>query len=336
MDSRPLGLTGLAVSRLGFGTLTLGPAQAGLSPEAGGELLVYAMQRGIHFLDTAELYETYPHIRAALRQLSQPPVIATKSYAWDREQARQSFDRARRSLDLDVIDIFLLHEQETVLTLDGHRQAFTYYLEQREKGLIRAIGISTHAVEPVRSLAEARNGRRDGLWQDLDIGVYREADVIHPLLNFRGLGLLDGTAGDMVAAVEAAHQAGLGVYGMKMLGGGHFLADFEPAAAFALGLTAPSAAVAAYVVGMQSQAEIDMNIALFSDQTVDPAAQAVVSGKQRRLIVADWCTGCGACVARCASQALRLCDGRVEVDVDRCILCGYCATACRDFVLKVI
>ncbi|MDD2457647.1 MAG: aldo/keto reductase [Eubacteriales bacterium] len=334
MPTRPLGQTGIEVSRLCYGSLTLGPAQANLSPERGGELLAHAFARGVNFVDTAELYETYPHIRAALRTVATPPVIASKCYAYDRETARRSFEQARLALDLDVIDLFLLHEQETTLTLDGHREAFAYFHEQKEKGLIRAIGISTHAVEPVRALTQARLGLGDALWRDLDIGLYREADVIHPMLNWRGLGLIDGTAEEMVAATREAAAAGLGLYGMKMLGGGHFLQDFDTALAFALAQDQ----VAAYAVGMQSEAEIDMNVALFSGLPVDPADLAATRRRSRRLVVSDWCTGCGACVDHCASQALSLTgpDGKVQVDPDRCVLCGYCAYACRDFVLKVV
>jgi aryl-alcohol dehydrogenase-like predicted oxidoreductase len=140
MEKRRLGTTGLEVSRLCFGTLTLSSAQAAFSAREGGELLAYAFGKGINFWDTAEIYETYPHIRAALRLLANKPVISTKTYAWSSESARASVDQARRALDLDVIDIVLLHEQESVLTMDGHREAFSYLLTQKEKGVIRAVG----------------------------------------------------------------------------------------------------------------------------------------------------------------------------------------------------
>ncbi len=338
MEQRILGRSGLPVSRLCYGTLTLSAAQAGLSAANGGELLAYAYRQGVTFWDTAEIYDTYPHIRAALRLLSQPPVISTKTYAYDRTSAAASLDKARRSLDLDVIDIFLLHEQETCLTMAGHQEAFAYLLEQKELGRIRAVGLSTHAVEPVRALADAAGSPatagRSSVWQEreLDPGPYRQADVVHPLLNLAGIGLLDGTADDMVQACTEAHAAGIGVYGMKMLGGGHLLPRFDEAAAFALGL----ACADAYAVGMQNQAEIDMNIALFTGQPVNPATLAATRAKRRRLAVGDWCTGCGACVARCGEKALRLENGHVVPDSSRCVFCGYCATVCRDFVIKVV
>jgi ferredoxin len=342
MEQRKLGHSGLTVSRLCYGTLTLGAAQAGLSDTAGGELLAYAFRKGVTFWDTAEIYETYPHMRAALRQLSHPPVISTKTYAYDRASAAASLDKARRALDLDVIDIFLLHEQESCLTMAGHQEAFAYLLEQKNLGRIRAVGLSTHAVEPVRALAAAVRPVVSGsvpdahttIWQDLDLdaGPYREADIVHPLLNMAGIGLLDGSAADMVQACQEAHAAGIGIFGMKMLGGGHLLPHFDAAASFALGL----ACADAYAVGMQSVAEIDMNVALFSGQPVDPAVLAATRNKRRRLSIGDWCTGCGACVARCGEKALHLENGKVVADSDRCIFCGYCATVCRDFVIKVV
>lgn len=334
MEQRTLGQTGLSVSRLCFGTLTLSPAQAGFSAEAGGDLLAYAFSRGVTFWDTAEIYDTYPHIRSALRRLAQPPVISTKTYAWDAASASASLDKARQALDLDVIDIVLLHEQETSLTLDGHREAFTWLLEQKDRGLIRAVGLSTHAVQPVLALAAARRPGSDAdpVWQGIDPGLYREADVIHPLLNLRGIGLIDGSAEDMAKACALAHAAGLGIFGMKMLGGGHLLPDFDAASSYALGLDFADA----YAVGMQSQAEVDMNIALFSGQIIDSSLLEKTRSRRRRLAIGDWCNGCGACVARCGEHALHLENGRVKADSSRCIFCGYCATVCRDFVIKVV
>ena len=61
-----LGTTGMRVTPLIYGTLPLGPLQAGLSPAEGGRLIRHALELGVNMLDTAELYETYPHIRAGI------------------------------------------------------------------------------------------------------------------------------------------------------------------------------------------------------------------------------------------------------------------------------
>lgn len=333
MEQRILGRSGLSVSRLCFGSLTVGPAQADLSPDAAAEIISHALRQGVNFIDTAEIYENYEHIRLALKYTADQPVITTKTYAYTWQQAEQSLENARRSLDLDVIDIFLLHEQESCLTLDGHREAFSWLLKQKEKGLIKAVGISTHAVEPVRALAAARTGQTDSIWQkmNLDPGPYREADVIHPLINVRGIGLIDGTAADMTVACRQAKDAGLGLYGMKMLGGGHLLGQFDEAVRYVLQCDF----LDAVSVGMQSTAEVDMNIALFENKFVHPQLMKQTRQRQRKLIIEHWCTGCGKCTERCGEHALSLVGGKAVVDREHCIFCGYCGMVCRDFAIKI-
>jgi len=36
-------------------------------------------------------------------------------------------------MDIDVIDIFMLHEQESRLTLKGHREALEYYISMKKR-----------------------------------------------------------------------------------------------------------------------------------------------------------------------------------------------------------
>lgn len=341
MQERKLGQTGLVVSRLCFGTLTMSPSQANLSPEEGGELIVYAAKQGVSFLDTAELYETYPHVRYALRHTSRPLILSTKSYAYDKKSARESVEKARREMDADVIDLFMLHEQETAMTLLGHAEALDYYLSMKEKGVIRAVGLSTHAIEPVRAVVLAKQmsatcsetaSSWGNVWREFDPGRYREIDVIHPLLNKSGIGLLDGTAEQMLQAVREARRAGVGILGMKMFGGGNLLNEFDEAAAYALSIDEADA----IAVGMQRRDEIDMNVALFEGRKVAEAQYAAAKSHRRRLHVESWCEGCGACVTMCKSGALSVSDGRAHADPAKCTLCGYCARACRDFAIKVV
>lgn len=50
MQTVKLGASGLQVSKLCFGTLTMSPLQRNMSPEEGARLLVYAYERGVRFL----------------------------------------------------------------------------------------------------------------------------------------------------------------------------------------------------------------------------------------------------------------------------------------------
>jgi pyruvate formate lyase activating enzyme len=46
------------------------------------------------------------------------------------------------------------------------------------------------------------------------------------------------------------------------------------------------------------------------------------------------CLGCGDCAAACSEQAIRLVDGRVQIDRERCTACGRCVDACPSSALE--
>ena len=56
MKYNKLGNTGIEVSELCFGILPMGPLQADISPEDGGELILSAMKQGVTFFDAAQMY----------------------------------------------------------------------------------------------------------------------------------------------------------------------------------------------------------------------------------------------------------------------------------------
>jgi predicted aldo/keto reductase-like oxidoreductase len=310
-----LGRSGILVSPLCFGTLTLGPLQAGLPLKAGARLIRYALERGINFFDTADLYGTYPYLKEGLRGWGGETVIAGKSYDYTAEGMEKSLSRALRETGREHLDLFLLHEQESALTLKGHGEALEYLLRARERGLIRAVGISTHHVAAVRAACRLP-----------------ELDVIHPLLNFQGIGIRDGSREDMVKALEEAAALGLGIYAMKPLGGGHLLSQAREAFRYILGLPF----LASTAVGMQDEREIDVNCCYFSGGLPPRELTESLARRERRLIIHDWCQGCGQCLAACRRQALSLAGGKARVDGSACLLCGYCGGSCPQFCLKII
>ncbi|MGE5614735.1 MAG: aldo/keto reductase [Bacillota bacterium] len=314
MEYTALGRTGIIVSKLCFGALVIGPLQLNLPPAEGAKVIRAALERGINFIDTAELYGTYEHIREALKGFGGKPVIATKSYAYAAADAAKSVEKARKALDVDVIDIFLMHEQESRLTLRGHREALDYYLNEREKGRIRAVGVSTHNIEVVRAICDMP-----------------EIDVIHPLINKTGIGIGDGTIDEMLDAVRNAYEKGKGVYSMKPLGGGNLLHSYDECMDFVLGFPF----VHSIAIGMQSVDEVEMNIIKSEGGCIPDRLRESASLRNKRLHIDYWCEACGKCVERCRQGALSLIEGKVAVDSEKCLLCGYCGSACPQFAIKI-
>ncbi|ABB13778.1 MULTISPECIES: aldo/keto reductase [Carboxydothermus] len=317
MERRVLGRTGIEVSRLCFGALTIGPLQRNLPLKEGARLIRLAIENGVNFIDTAELYQTYPYIRRALKGL--PPdqvVIATKSYAATAQAMEKSLKEALTSLGRDYIDIFLLHEQESYFTLKGHEEALFYLQKAKEKGYVRAVGISTHFIAGVRA----------GM-------MHPAVEVIHPLINYRGIGIADGTAEEMLAAISEAYLMGKGLYGMKPLGGGHLGSDFKKAFDFVLGIKELSA----IAVGMKSEIEVIANINYFQKSEIDGKIEESLKKTARKLHIESWCQGCGRCVKVCSQKALTLGPkGKVRVNQEKCLFCGYCGAHCPHFAIKVI
>lgn len=314
MEYVELGKTGLKVSRLCFGALVIGPLQKNMTVREGAAVIRAALERGVNFIDTAELYGTYGHIREALKGSGRKPVVASKSYAYSAEGAAESVEKARKELDMDVLDIFLLHEQESRLTLRGHREALEYYLNEREKGRIRAVGVSTHNIEVVRAICEMP-----------------EIDVVHPLVNITGIGIGDGSISEMLEAVKAAYDCGKGVYSMKPLGGGNLLRSYDECMDFVLGLPY----VHSIAVGMQSIDEVEMNVLKFEGREIPGNLKEAAAMREKRLHIDCWCTGCGKCAERCGQKALSVISGKAVPDPEKCVLCGYCSGACPQFAIKI-
>lgn len=315
MENRILGNTGINVSELCFGSLTIGPLQANLGIIKGAEVISYAFEQGINFIDTAEIYDNYKHIRESLKNVNRKDIIiSTKSYSYSNETAEKSLTKALNELETDYIDIFLLHEQESRHTIRGHFEAIEYFIKAKERGIIRAIGISTHRIEAV-----------------LAANQYSEIEIIHPILNKLGIGIQDGTVEEMVDALKTSYNCGKGIYGMKPLGGGHLIDSVEESIDFVRKIPY----LHSFAMGMQSKDEVDANIFLINKGYIPDDIKQKIVKKEKKLHVADWCIGCGSCVRTCKNGGIHLSSGKAIPITEKCVLCGYCARVCPEFCIKV-
>ncbi len=301
------------VSKLCFGALTISPLQQNFSPEEAADLMEYAFHQGINFFDTAEIYNSYALFKAFLkRDIPREEVyISTKCYAYDYKTAKSSLDQALKEMDTPYIDLMMLHEQESEHTLRGHSEALDYFALMKKEGKIHHIGMSTHYVQGVLAGAQ-----------------HKLIEVIHPIINKSGLGILGGNRGDMENALEIAKNNGKFIFAMKVLGGGHLLKSYSEALSYVLKLPW----IDSFAIGMQTREEIDANVSSVIHNIIGTDCV----NKDRKLIIDPYCIGCGKCIQRCQQKALYLDEGRAKVIKDRCILCSYCVGACEDFYIKVV
>lgn len=310
MKTNRLGNTGLEVTEVGFGVLTVGGTQLNLSVDDGAAVLRYALERGINFLDTAEYYRTYPYIRKALQGTNFEPVIASKSLGPSYDEMRNAIEEARTALNRDVIDIFLLHEVRNDPDWSNRAGAWECLQDAKAKGLIKAAGISTHHVDAAAKASE------------ID-----EIDVLFPLINFQGLGIRKGTEPgtkeEMAEEIRKASAAGKGVFAMKVFGGGNLTGRYLEAIRYVREMEG----ISSMMIGFGFQHEIDRILEVM-DGTIDPDYVPDLSAKRIRIDQGD-CEGCGSCIERCPNHAIfRNSEGLAEVDHSICLTCGYCAPMC--------
>jgi aryl-alcohol dehydrogenase-like predicted oxidoreductase/Pyruvate/2-oxoacid:ferredoxin oxidoreductase delta subunit len=311
-----LGATGLSINPLVFGTLPLGPLQASFSAQEGGRLIRHALERGVNLVDTAELYQTYPHVRAALAGFSGEVFIATKTHANSAELARAHVERALGELGLERIDIVHLHGARVADPFTDRPEVIAELVRMKGEGKIGHVGLSSHFVSAIRKSA-----------------AHPEIEVIHPLINRTGMGIIDGDSSQMASAIAECAAAGKGVYAMKALAGGNLISTARESIRYVRGL----AGVHGIAIGMLSEGEIEGNLALFDRDEADQRLWEGLEGRRRKLqIMQAFCKGCGACVPACTNNALTLVDGRAQVDDEACILCGYCGAACPEFMIRVV
>ncbi len=316
MKYNTLGNTGIKVSELCFGVLPMGPLQANIPISDGAKIIREGLNAGINFLDTAQSYKTYPYIKEALVDRKREVIIASKSHAIDYEGMKEAVLEACREMGRDYIDIFHLHAaREDRNVFQKRAGALSALADLKKEGLIRAVGISTHAIEVVEKSAE------------ID-----EIDIVFPIINQIGLGIIGGTSEEMIRAIKKVAVRGKGVYAMKALAGGYLITQLLEALNFVRNIKE----IQATAIGMVYPRELEINLKIFENKKINQEELAKEGFTRKRLFISFFCEGCGTCVEACPNQALSLKDGKAVVDYEQCLTCGYCVPHCPVFALRIV
>jgi aryl-alcohol dehydrogenase-like predicted oxidoreductase len=174
MQKRTLGASGLEVSAIGLGCMGissgLGPAA---DPQQGIAVIRGAVERGVTFFDTAEVYGPFVNeelVGEALAPFRSEVVIATKfGFRFDQEgrqvglssrpeHIRQAVDGSLQRLGIDAIDLLYQHRVDPEVAIEDVAGAVKDLIQA---GKVQHLGLSeagqqtirrAHAVQPVTAL----------------------------------------------------------------------------------------------------------------------------------------------------------------------------------------
>ncbi|MER8804918.1 aldo/keto reductase [Mesorhizobium sp. M0910] len=215
MRYNQLGNTGMFVSELCLGTLTFGAAGenaewhgiASLDQKGVNEIVARSLAAGVNFFDTADVYsygESERLLGQSLRDLGvdrQKMVIATKVHGAMGEGPNQrgssrghimdSVDASLERLQVDHIDLYQLHGNDTVTPIDETLRALDDLVAS---GKVRYVGLSNWAawrIAKALGIAERKGFARFETVQSYYSIAGRDLErEIVPLLNEEKLGLM--------------------------------------------------------------------------------------------------------------------------------------------------
>jgi aryl-alcohol dehydrogenase-like predicted oxidoreductase len=209
-----LGKTGITTSRFCLGTGMNGGKRESnhtrMGKEAFEALLHESYDRGTRCFDLADLYGTHPYVIPALKGIPRDKyMIITK--IWFRpggipEPERPDADivvrRFMKEIGTDYLDLVLLHCVTSAKWPEELRKQMDILSKFKEKGDIRALGVSCHSFEALEAAA-------DEPW----------VDSVHARINPFNISM-DAAPDKVVPVLKRMHDAGKGVVGMKVVGAG--------------------------------------------------------------------------------------------------------------------
>lgn len=238
-DLVTLGKSGIKTSVLGIGTGTRGGReQRDMGQDGFVRLAREAYDRGIRYIDTADMYRIHPFVGAALKELPREEMfIQTKTTAKNADKAKADIERFRRELGIETMDTLLIHCMTKDQWPVDMRPVIDVLLDAKRKGQVRAIGVSCHSFD---ALADA------AICEHMDVHLVR----INPAGS-----RMDGKPEKVTSQIRKMHQQNRGVIGMKVFSEGDFKTREQrfKSLKFVLGL----GTVHAFTIGFSDVKQID-------------------------------------------------------------------------------
>jgi predicted aldo/keto reductase-like oxidoreductase len=252
VDQVTLGKTGIKLSRLGIGTGSdSGNIQTARGKDAFIELIHYAYDRGITYIDTAESYHTFGLIADAIKGLPREKLFIQSKVDGRPDDVLAVIDHHRKMFNTDYVDSLLVHCMTRGTWTDQWKRVMDGFDKAQEKKWIRAKGVSCHSLPALR--AAVTNDWSEVLLVRVNPqGAYTDGEVADWSSSIRH------DISPVIQEIKTAHAKGRGVIGMKIFGNGTFTdpADREKSIRFAMACKE----IDAVVIGFKSKEEIDEGI----------------------------------------------------------------------------
>ena len=195
MERRPLGRTGLQVSRLGVGLAEIGFQLALADQARAAEVLNAALDGGINFLDTAACYGVSEElIGRTVAHRRQEYVLATKcghvaggyeGQEWTAQTIEDSIDRSLIRLQTDYLDLVQLHSCGVDVLERG--EVIQALLDAKQAGETRFIGYSG---DNEAALWAIESGLFDTLQTSFNLVDQRARTHLFPQAKAKGMGII--------------------------------------------------------------------------------------------------------------------------------------------------
>lgn len=216
-----LGRTKIKTSRFCLGTGMRGGQRQSNHTRMGKQkfeaLIRESHDRGTRMFDLADLYGTHPYVIPALQGIRRDRFQIVTKIWWregglpekERPDADVVVARFLRELGTDYVDLVLLHCVVSPRWPEELRKQMDILAKLKDKGLIRAHGVSCHSLEALQAAVTEP-------W----------VDSVHARINPFGMSM-DGPVEKVVPVLQQLHAAGKGVVGMKIMGEGRLRGDDE-------------------------------------------------------------------------------------------------------------
>jgi aryl-alcohol dehydrogenase (NADP+) len=210
MDYINLGATGLKVSRICLGTMTYGSKswrEWVLEEEASRPFIQQALEAGINFFDTADVYSlgvSEEILGRALKDFGPPRdrlVIATKVFnamgddpnqrGLSRKHIMHAIDASLRRLKTDYVDLYQIHRFDPETPMEETLEALHDVVKAGKALYLGASSMFAWQFAQMLAISEGRGWSRFVTMQNHYNLLYREEErEMNPLCQAEGIGLI--------------------------------------------------------------------------------------------------------------------------------------------------